>query len=163
MWNCIEYLNNPYLVVKIQRFYGIRRVEPIHQEDCVIKNNVNRSISNDKKCDKEFLSSETDISNVSELNQNGVVFRSNKTCASDHEDVISSESETESRNYVITNWFWYYLFVFGTELGDEIFYATFIPFWFWNVDGAVGRRIVMVWTIIMYIGIYTFVLIDTVL
>ena len=64
----------------------------------------------------------------------------------------ASESDQETRNWVVTNKFWYYLFVLGTELGDEIFYASFIPFWFWNIDGAVGRRVVMVWTIVMYIG-----------
>lgn len=56
------------------------------------------------------------------------------------------------KEYEITNKFWYYLFVFGTALGDEVFYASFIPFWFWNVDGAVGRRVVLVWTMVMYIG-----------
>lgn len=55
-------------------------------------------------------------------------------------------------NYKVTNKFWYYLFKFGTELGDELFYATFIPFWFWNVDGAVGRRVILVWAIVMCIG-----------
>lgn len=53
---------------------------------------------------------------------------------------------------LVTNKYWYYLFVFGTALGDELFYTSFIPFWFWNVDGAVGRRVVLVWAIVMYIG-----------
>lgn len=57
-------------------------------------------------------------------------------------------------NYLIKNKFWYYLFKFGTALGDELFYTAFIPFWFWNIDGAVGRRVVMVWTIVMYIGMF---------
>lgn len=52
----------------------------------------------------------------------------------------------------ITNKFWYYLFWFGTMLGDEIFYATMIPFWFWNVDSAVARRVVLMWSVIMYVG-----------
>lgn len=55
-------------------------------------------------------------------------------------------------NVRITNKFWYYLFIIGTEFGDELFYATMIPFWFWNIDGAVGRRVVFVWSIVMYIG-----------
>lgn len=63
-----------------------------------------------------------------------------------------NESKPSSTNYVITNKFWYYLFKFGTALGDELFYTAFIPFWFWNIDGAVGRRVIMVWTIVMYIG-----------
>lgn len=54
--------------------------------------------------------------------------------------------------YRITNKLWYWLFVVGTALGDEVFYSAFIPFWFWNIDGAVGRRVVLVWSIVMYIG-----------
>ncbi|CAH0555478.1 unnamed protein product [Brassicogethes aeneus] len=58
----------------------------------------------------------------------------------------------DKKEYTVRNKFWYYLFCFGTALGDELFYSSFIPFWFWNVDGAVGRRVVLVWAIIMYIG-----------
>lgn len=65
---------------------------------------------------------------------------------------IHSQNSKSDKNYVITNKFWYYLFVFGTALGDEAFYSCFIPFWFWNIDGAVGRRVVLIWTIVMYIG-----------
>ncbi|XP_025828982.1 sphingosine-1-phosphate phosphatase 1 [Agrilus planipennis] len=61
-------------------------------------------------------------------------------------------SNQTNQKYTIKNYFWYYLFCFGTELGDEMFYLSFIPFWFWNIDGAVGRRVVLVWTIVMYIG-----------
>lgn len=48
--------------------------------------------------------------------------------------------------------FWYYLFLFGAALGYEVFYATFFPLWFWNIDGAIGRRMVLLWAISMYIG-----------
>lgn len=150
MWSIIEYLKDPYLVLKVQHFYGIRKIEsPVHED-----NSVRSSVSDqrDKGGINDFISKPSDTS-LSELNQNGVLLRAKKkTHHSDCEDVVSSDSETESRYFTITNWFWYYLFIFGTELGDEIFYATFIPFWFWNIDGAVGRRVVMVWTIIMYIG-----------
>ncbi|KAL1139844.1 hypothetical protein AAG570_006821 [Ranatra chinensis] len=64
----------------------------------------------------------------------------------------TQSSDSEPKNYVVTNKFWYYLFILGTELGDEVFYAVFIPFWFWNIDGAVGRRVVMVWAVVMYVG-----------
>lgn len=68
-----------------------------------------------------------------------------KTC----KDVKKSDKQ---KGYEVTNKFWYYTFVLGTALGDEIFYSCFIPFWFWNVDGFVGRRVVLVWTTVMYIG-----------
>jgi hypothetical protein len=37
-------------------------------------------------------------------------------------------------------------------MGNEIFYSIFFPCWFWNVDGAIARKITMVWGIFMYIG-----------
>ncbi|XP_018568583.1 sphingosine-1-phosphate phosphatase 2-like [Anoplophora glabripennis] len=61
-------------------------------------------------------------------------------------------SSGHSKEYILTNKYWYYLFIFGTALGDETFYSAFIPFWFWNIDGAVGRRVVLVWAIVMYVG-----------
>jgi sphingosine-1-phosphate phosphatase 1 len=44
------------------------------------------------------------------------------------------------------------LFRLGSQLGDENFYAFFFSFWFWNIDGAVGRRVILVWNLVMYIG-----------
>lgn len=151
MWGIIEYLQDPYLVVRIQRFYGVRKYEPNVDEIEVRRDSY---VKKDEKCFDERNISKSDGIHPVKHSQGseGVSLRHNKCLYSDHEDVFSSDSETESKNYIITNFFWHYLFVFGTELGDEIFYATFIPFWFWNIDGAVGRRVVMVWTIIMYIG-----------
>lgn len=64
----------------------------------------------------------------------------------------SNNVNKNDEGYIINNKFWYYLFIIGTELGDEIFYASFIPFWFWNIDSAVGRRVIFLWSIVMYIG-----------
>lgn len=49
----------------------------------------------------------------------------------------------------VTNWFLYYLFRFGSLLGHEVFYITFIPCIFWNVDPFVARKIVVVWVVTM--------------
>lgn len=57
-----------------------------------------------------------------------------------------------SVNYEVTNRFLYYLFHFGANLGNEIFYMTFFPFWFWNIDGWVGRQLCTFWCIFMYVG-----------
>lgn len=72
----------------------------------------------------------------------------------------NGESKTSNGNTVrklneidhVTNKFWYYLFLFGTYLGDEIGYAVIIPFLIWNVDSAVARKMVLVWAVVMYIG-----------
>ena len=56
--------------------------------------------------------------------------------------------------YQINSKFWYYLFLFGTQLGEEPFCALFFSLWFWNLDASIGRRLVLVWNLIMYIGQY---------
>lgn len=64
--------------------------------------------------------------------------------------VVRKENEVD---HYITNHFWYYLYLFGTYLGDEIGYSIIIPFLIWNVDSAVARKMVLVWAVVMYIGI----------
>ncbi|XP_044523517.1 sphingosine-1-phosphate phosphatase 2 isoform X2 [Gracilinanus agilis] len=54
--------------------------------------------------------------------------------------------------YIVKNYFYYYLFKFSAALGEEIFYITFLPFTYWNIDPYVTRRLIMTWVVIMYIG-----------
>ncbi|XP_020842176.1 sphingosine-1-phosphate phosphatase 1 [Phascolarctos cinereus] len=58
----------------------------------------------------------------------------------------------EGEVYGVRNWLLFYLFSFGTELGNELFYITFFPFWIWNLDALVGRRLVIMWVLVMYLG-----------
>lgn len=37
-------------------------------------------------------------------------------------------------------------------MGNEAFFSVFFPFWFWNVDGAIARKVALLWGIFMYIG-----------
>lgn len=106
----IEYLKGDELVMKVQKFFGI-------------KYNLDQSEPNPAP-----------------------------RGSSDDDGEKRDDQTAEETRITITNLFWYYVFRIGTEFGDEIFYASFIPTWFWNVDGAVGRRFVLVWAVIMYIG-----------
>lgn len=132
----INYFKDPYLVLEIQKFFG---VYPLNDKFAKkhFNNTSNGNAVQFKKKDK---------------NNRVIINGSINEIVDDTESAVTSGSDTETKDYIVTNKFWYYLFVFGTELGDEIFYASFIPFWFWNIDGAVGRRVVMVWTMIMCIG-----------
>ena len=47
---------------------------------------------------------------------------------------------------------WYYFFLLGTQLGEEPFCAFFFSFWFWNIDASIGRQLVLVWNLVMYLG-----------
>ncbi|KAM5163522.1 sphingosine-1-phosphate phosphatase 2 isoform 2-T2 [Mantella aurantiaca] len=56
------------------------------------------------------------------------------------------------RKYVVRKYLLYYLFRFAAALGQEVFYITFLPFTFWNIDSFIARRLVVVWCVVMYIG-----------
>lgn len=56
------------------------------------------------------------------------------------------------QEFIIENRFLFYLFTFGTELGNELCYITFFPFVMWNIDSLVARRIIMIWAWVMYLG-----------
>ncbi|XP_043503525.1 sphingosine-1-phosphate phosphatase 1-like isoform X1 [Polistes fuscatus] len=127
MWllEIIEYLKAPHLVANVQEFFGI-------EINYKIKHSENHRLSDNKE-------------------QNGYT-KTNKLLSKEKCPSNNYFMKFESPAFIIKNRFWYYLFLFGTELGDEIFYSAFIPFWFWNIDGAVGRRVVLVWAIVMSIG-----------
>ncbi|XP_018406860.1 PREDICTED: sphingosine-1-phosphate phosphatase 2-like [Cyphomyrmex costatus] len=149
----MDYLKDPQLVASIQRFFGVKiyynRHKDTFQEEekkyTKIDDNEDSYIST---CHSEKIN-DCDVNqrlNVCTKQINSLEQRTTET--TNKETLIVSNNP----NYTITNLFWYYTFVFGTELGDEIFYSTFIPFMFWNIDGAVGQRVVLVWGIIMTIG-----------
>uniref|UniRef100_T1ISK6 Phosphatidic acid phosphatase type 2/haloperoxidase domain-containing protein n=1 Tax=Strigamia maritima TaxID=126957 RepID=T1ISK6_STRMM len=132
----IEYLRDSSLVWSFQSYFGVVKLtkaathsngyEP--SDSAVVEKNAETHARSRTKAETTLSSDET----LSE---------------SDSGDGLYGE-----QSYMITNKFWYHLFCFGTALGDENFYTSFFPFWFWNIDGAVGRRVVMIWVIIMYIG-----------
>lgn len=137
MWNTIENLKRPELVVAVQEWFGVEYL------------NQNRCEDDDDLVFDGNRSSEDSCHSFDGRGQGNW----HKRNISDQSDVSTSELKRNGNSPVrIANKFWYYLFLFGTELGDELFYATMIPFWFWNIDGAVGRRVIFVWSIVMYVG-----------
>ncbi|XP_076804584.1 sphingosine-1-phosphate phosphatase 2-like [Clavelina lepadiformis] len=81
-------------------------------------------------------------------------YKSTKTCFETKKTTETPKLTPKQyeKTYVITNWFLYYLFKFGSTLGHEIFYITFVPCIFWNFDPFIGRKMVVVWVVTMYIG-----------
>lgn len=142
MWEqIIEYLKDPLLVIKVQNFFGVtyKSNQSTHQHESSEVLHSDRVERVNEECD--IKQHKRIPSNISSSSQSS--YDTDSSAESGGKDAVEC---------CINNKFWYYLFVLGTELGDEIFYATFIPFWFWNIDGAVGRRVVLVWTVVMYIG-----------
>ncbi|XP_076766245.1 sphingosine-1-phosphate phosphatase 2 [Xylocopa sonorina] len=157
MWpEIVEYLKDASLVAKIQNYFG---VEIHYTQDSIehCKNNLSTEARASSPRNLEHISNSCQLK-FKESKENGFITTgkrsvdATKTNTRNTSDKQNQSSIVNNSNYTITNYFWYYLFLFGTNLGDEIFYSTFIPFWFWNIDGAVGRRVVLVWAIVMTIG-----------
>lgn len=130
MHSFLEYLKSPELVVKVQEFFGIVYERNKHRKEPSISNGTPGSSAP----------------------RNGTTKKGSLPNGNSPSVTHDKKIDDNDNAYRVTNYFWYVLFIVGTELGDEIFYATFIPFWFWNIDSAVGRRVVMVWSAIMYVG-----------
>lgn len=62
------------------------------------------------------------------------------------------DSTKSGPKYEIENYFWFYLFSFGSKLGYELFYTISFSYCFWNIDQFICRRLMLVWAILMYIG-----------
>ncbi|KAJ8356425.1 hypothetical protein SKAU_G00192190 [Synaphobranchus kaupii] len=56
------------------------------------------------------------------------------------------------QEFIIENKFLFYLFTFGTELGNEMFFIVFFPFLIWNIDAYVSRRLIVVWVWVLFLG-----------
>ncbi|XP_034988460.2 sphingosine-1-phosphate phosphatase 2 isoform X1 [Zootoca vivipara] len=57
-----------------------------------------------------------------------------------------------SQEYVVKNYFYYYLFRISAAMGQEVFYITFLPFTYWSINPYVARRLILMWSVVMYIG-----------
>ncbi|XP_020665452.3 sphingosine-1-phosphate phosphatase 1 [Pogona vitticeps] len=64
----------------------------------------------------------------------------------------SLTGETICQEFSIRSPLLYYLFSFGTELGNELFYILFFPFCIWNLNAWLGRRLIIIWVWVMYLG-----------
>lgn len=152
----VAHLKSPQLVASIQQFFGVR----IHYDrpDKTFQDEKEKYICT--RMNEEDYTSTCQKINGCDINDKQLNVCTERTNSSKrtgvNEPMIKREETStisNNPNYTIDNPFWYYIFLFGTELGDEIFYSTFIPFLFWNIDGAVGQRVVLVWATVMTIGI----------
>ena len=158
MWCHIQRLRDPYFVSDVQKYFGIRVISndsfdsnysTTDPKTTKLLNGYRKDVlKNGKKSFKEFKAYSQSLKNNGEGDSSSL----ESTSGTEHSSEEEMSQSAETLKYVIENRFWYYLFCFGASLGYETFYAIFFPLWFWNIDGAVGRRLVLVWVIIMYFG-----------
>ncbi|CAH1791114.1 unnamed protein product [Owenia fusiformis] len=152
-----EILNDPQLVVRFQRICGVREVEVSKTKNGSTKSKPTqdghtspynlrsrKSNSENGNYDKHLPDSDTGLTDKC----------SQEESDSGSQSVSDSEYEQRDKLYKvqIDHWSLYYLFSFGAALGNEVFYSTFLPYWFWNVDSFVIRRVLIIWCIMMYFG-----------
>lgn len=148
-------LQNPQLVARFQRFCGIVSTYSMSGEKIVRQGNLkhfNQETSHTRSSDDDQSSSIKSRSHHETVRENEAKRNDLSAASSDSDDVTTSDEMFQGKEYIITNRFLYYLFCFGASLGNGVFYITFFPAWFWNIDGYVGRRIVLIWALSMFIG-----------
>lgn len=141
-WTMLRASADPYLVLRFQNWCGLREVD--EDGKCVqneraakIPNGANGHYKNG------FLNGYT---------KNGY-HRNVHWKANDTDDLIQEQEVSPKRAQQYDyNPFWHALFILGSTLGNEIFYITFFPFLFWNIDEFIARRVVFMWALLLYCG-----------
>lgn len=125
-------------VAKVQAFFGLER-----------------TFAKEISCNGSESETPTDGSNVSKENgQRGPIktmsSQENNNGTIDQQKFMSYPKS--QMDYQVSNYVWYCLFHFGAFLGDDAFYYTFFPFWLFNINSYVIRRVLLLWAITMYVG-----------
>ena len=167
-------LQDPELVVKFQQFCGVHRLPVCEggadESDTGTSGTFTETDSHEyegyvKHRHKYVL--QDMCSNNNTVNNKQIKLNSNLSngytkpgifppFSSEDSDSDNGMSKSDSRPrltpHIVRNRVLYYVFKFASLGGDEAFYLTALPFFFWNIDGLVMRHTVMVWSIAMYLG-----------
>lgn len=142
MRNLVSCLQDPSLVYRFQSYFGVVKLAEVEKDKTCswVATEVKGKYPEIEKESTENHNGARSTKLKEESNGNGHV------CA---EDIKAKHSIVY---YRITNKFWYHLFLLGSLLGHEAWYAFVYSFLFWNVDGSVGRRVMLVGNFLFYIG-----------
>ncbi len=151
MLNCIKSLQDPHKVAAIQQYFGVVYNKKTGPKLLSLDNE--RTSEENVVMQRKFsavslpeFAEETVREHVSPVKATGQV---------ELEAADNARTEQRIKNYTVKNKFWFYLFFFCTYLGDVAGYGFLLPFLIWNIDAVIGRKLVLVWTAVMYIGRYT--------
>ncbi|KAF7219360.1 sphingosine-1-phosphate phosphatase 2 isoform X1 [Nothobranchius furzeri] len=125
MLQLLEYLHDPELVARFQRRCGLFLVESVN----------GAPVNGEKPRGAPGGRWEHQDSNSNYQYKQSV-------CA----DKISRPQ------YEVRNWPLHFLFLLSASLGNEVFYITCLPCIHWNLDPFLCRRLINMWTLVMYIG-----------
>ncbi|XP_048585681.1 sphingosine-1-phosphate phosphatase 2 [Nematostella vectensis] len=132
-------LADPYLVRRFQTLCGLKEIKEPREE-------LNR--------DNKFANGHAGNGYVNGFRPNGVLHKNGYYPKISEEELNKNNynlPELKEQKYTY-NPFFHWLFTLGATLGYEVFYITFFPFVFWNMDEYVARRLVFLWCLFMYVG-----------
>ena len=134
MKGVVEQLQNPLLVCKFQSYFGVEKVREVE-----VDKNGSWNAVEDQSSLKTFQ-----MRNGNSVERNTIYFKVEvQYWITFYDPFILSK---------VTNKFWYRLFILGSLLGHELWYAFFYSFLFWNVDAMVARKVLFSGNIIFYVG-----------
>lgn len=163
-----NYLQDPCHVARFQKFCGVKGTFPVkptkpdsgqsEQDFSGLKKRVQQG---GQSSDASVGNGATGDATATQVNgiQGDSAARPGGTSAGD--TVGSARAKPLRKNsltgdvgqeFLIHNKFLFYLFTFGTELGNEMFFIVFFPFVFWNIDALVSRRLIVVWAWNLFVG-----------
>lgn len=135
---------DPYLVLRFQNFCGLKAKK---EEKDPGEKDENGDLSPAK-----YTNGHVSNGFVNGYAKNGLIKNGHWKPSSEEKLLDSRKMESTRLQTYEYNPLWHALFTFGSTLGNEIFYITFFPFLFWNIDEYIARRMVFLWALFMYCG-----------
>lgn len=159
----MHYLQDPQHVARFQELCGVRGTDTRDKLSNGVPGTLQGDVQNGggDATRRRPAGAETDREKRNNSLANGAAGENMRARDKDGDDAQGSAVKPLRRNsltedvgqeFIIENKFLFYLFTLGTELGNELFYISFFPFFMWNVDAYVSRRLVVVWVWVMYLG-----------
>ena len=172
MSELLNYLNSPDLVANFQKVFGIEsHFDHNHESNSRNGGDLYSSSNGKDSMNGNGVSNgggeHLGPRNHARKTVTSTVTTNGSSSTSQHEsDEGSSKKKSHKRtlsnmktdhshivaNTTIHSRFFWFFFHLGAAMGNEVFYCLFFPFWFWNVDGAIARKVGFLWGVFMYFG-----------
>ncbi|XP_077592931.1 sphingosine-1-phosphate phosphatase 1-like [Stigmatopora nigra] len=149
------HLQDPRLVARFQHLCGVRGTFPENAS----QDKTQLRTPEDDHPDLRKRTPEDEVGNGELAHTNGTLSENQNQAQPEDECLArakplrkNSLTGDPGQEFLIRNKFLFYLFTFGTELGNEMFFIVFFPFLFWNIDALVSRRLIVVWAWNLMVG-----------
>ncbi|KAI3354508.1 hypothetical protein L3Q82_019020, partial [Scortum barcoo] len=136
MLELLAYLHDPELVARFQRRCGLFLVE-----------DARRGSGRTRAPARDQVHAETPLSQLK-----GRWEHQDRNSNFEYKQNGCADGGCSRPRYEVRNWLLHFLFLISAGLGHEVFYITCLPCIHWNLDPFLCRRLVNMWTVVMYIG-----------